>query len=165
MASTSASPNLPLEHRKRRLFNSRTGREEELPALVSPAKTERHIACWSLNLSVCNFLLVPSSPLSHSHLPLYPPPFSSSGPIPLFNVSLPARPRPRPLQDPSWCQTVHFLSYACVDRDNPQWAEAIELMDRDLRWLLTLDHAQFWNQVESTAAAACRHAHPLHVTR
>ena len=98
-------------------------------------------------------------PLLRSHLVPHPP---SSNP---HVTSLPPLPIPLPLpplpQDPSWCQSVQFLPYGCASRGDPQWAEAIELMDRDLRWLLTLDHAQFWIQVERDCSGGTLTTHLL----
>lgn len=107
MASTSASPTVPLENRKRCLFNSRTGREEELSALVSPTKTERHITCWSLNLGVCNFLLLPSPLLPPTPTcPLYPSLF-----LPLVPFFVQCPPPPAPPPPPS---RIHHGARTCI---------------------------------------------------
>lgn len=178
MASTSVKPVLPLEKRKKCIFDPRTGREEELSALVSPAKTEerphvRPLGRPQLSLPLPSphpttlhlYFTLTSSPtilMLNSLSPLFPlPPHSllTLTPIPsLLTLTFTLA----PWQDPSWCQSVHFLPYGCANRDDPQWAEAIELMDRDLRWLLTLDHAQFWNQVERETAAVAR-SPPTHL--
>ena len=59
---------------------------------------------------------------------------------------------PTPPQAPVWCTDVQFLCYVppqvtSTGEVTPDWIEALDIMNNDLRWLLLQSHQRFWCQV------------------
>ena len=48
------------------------------------------------------------------------------------------------LQHPTWCHDVGFLEYTTDSHGNK---EILDIMGKDLEWLLQASHGDFWNQV------------------
>ena len=48
------------------------------------------------------------------------------------------------LQHPRWCHDVGFLEYTT---DSHGSKEILDIMGKDLEWLLQASHGDFWNQV------------------